>query len=369
MGSTISCDDHLGIPAAATVPGMRSARIVAAVLCIVAIGPSVGAPAASAARDPWRALLARVPASGTFADSMIINDYAAARAAADVKRSSDRVHDLFRLEQATGIAPSELLRSNGPGDPLADELGIRARDVERDVAAGDPPEDLTILEGSIDAGKVEAAVEADDNFSDLLETARHAGERYYTWGSGRVDPRRRTPLRPLGIGGNLAVDPPYATWSDTAASVEASIDAVAGDAPSLADDRDLMAVADALQHQDAYAAFLSVSEVAPGAATGGPTPLAPYEAIATGPSLAGKGRHEIVIALAYADATTAKAQADRLQTIAEDGTSVSGAPWSELVTIDDIAVDGRLVVGRFRTEKPRLWIDLVFRRDSLVATA
>jgi len=354
---------------------VRLGRVLAAVLIAAGVGavagivgPSVDAPDAGAARDPWRRLLARVPASGTFANFVIINDYAAARAAADLERDPDRIHDLLVLEKATGVAPSPLVAAPSPGDPLAEELGISARGIKRDVVAGNPPGQLTILEGSIDPDRVRRAVQADDSFSDRLVTARHAGRRYYTWGSDRVDPQRRTPLRPLGIGGNLAVDPPYAAWSNLAATVEASIDAASGADPSLADDRDLVAVADTLQAGGGYAGFLAAHEVASGVATGGPTPLAPYDAIAIGPSLEDADTPVLVVALAYPDATTARTQAERLRALAEKGTSATGIRWSELVTIDDITTEGRVVVGRFRTEKPRLWLDIVLRRDSLLAS-
>lgn len=298
---------------------------------------------------------------------MVVNDYAAARAAADLTRHPDRIHDLLTLEETTGVAPSALVAAPGPGDPLAEELGIRTRDVERDVVAGDPPGQLTILEGSIDPAHVRRAVEADDTFSDRLTAARHAGERSYAWGS-EVDVRRRTPLRRLGIGGNLFIDPPYAVWSNLATTVEASIDAAGGTVPSLADDRDLVAVADALQARGGYAGLLAAREVAPGVATGGPTPLAPYDAIAIGPSLEDAHRPVLVVALAYPDASIARSQARRLRALAEDGTSVAGDRWSELVTVDEVTTDGRVVVGRLRTEKPRLWFDVVLRRDSLLAS-
>ena len=357
-------------------PAVRLARVMAAALLAAVVGAAAGtlgpfaaAPGAGAVRDPWRSLLARVPASGTFADFVIVNDYAAARAAADLTRHPDRIHDLLVLEKTAGVAPSALVAAPGSGDPLAEELGIRTRDVERDVVAGDPPGQLTILEGSIDPAHVRRAVRGDGSFSDRLATARHAGKRYYTWGSERVDPLRRTPLRPLGIGGNLAVDPPYVAWSNLAATVEASIDAAAGTVPSLADDRDLVAVADALQARGGYAGFLAAHEVAPGVATGGPTPLAPYDAIAIGPSLEDADTPVLVVALAYPDAATARSQAGRLRALAEDGTTVTGDRWSEFVTVDDVTTDGRVVVGRLRTERPRLWFDVVLRRDSLLASA
>ncbi len=349
---------------------MRRSRIVITVVCATAIAAStmsVTAATAGAARDPWKELLARVPASGSFGHQVILNDYEAARAAADIERTGDRVHDLFALEQASGIAPSELLRTRGP-DPLDREVGIKSRGVRRDVTAGDPPDDLVILEGSVDADRVQKAVENDDTFSDLLETKKHGGSEYYSWGPNKIDLKRRTPLRPLGVGGDLAIDPPFATFSDSAKSVEQSIDAASGNVKSLTDDRDLMAALDALRSTGVYSAFLTDAEVAPGASTGGPTSLAPYEAVAAGPALDGK-THLLVVALTYADAATARTQADRLQSIAEDGTSVTRAPWSDLVTVDTVTTKGRVVLGTFTTERARLWLDIVLRRDSLLATA
>jgi hypothetical protein len=339
-------------------------------LCAASLGAvaaTTSVPAAGASRDPWQVLLARIPASGSFGDQVVLNDFAAAREASGLDRKPDRVHDLLVLEQEAGVATSELIRAPAQGDPLDDELGIRARDVERDVVAGSPPDDLTILEGSIDPDRVRRAVETDDTWADLLEAKRYGGEKYYSWGPRRVQVQRRTPLRTIGIGGNLAIDPPYAIWSDSAVSIKRSIDAAAGDVESLADDRDLVAVANALHAAGAYSAFLSTDEVAPGATTGGPTPLAPYQAVATGPGLDGK-QHLLLVALAYQDAATAKTQAARLRAIAEDGTSVSGAPWTELVTIGEITTKGRVVLGTFVAERARLWFDTVLRRDSLLAT-
>lgn len=350
-------------------------RRLVALLVVTACGASgaivattLSASGAAAARDPWRALLGRVPATGTFADSIIVNDYEAARAAGDVERSSDRIHDLLALQEATGVAPSELVRAPGSGDPLDDELGIRTRDVERDLVAGEPPGDLTILEGSIDPDRVKKAVESDEGFSDALTTARHAGTRYYAWGE-RIDPRRRSPLRPTGVGGHLAVAPPYAAWSERAASVEGSIDAAAGDVDSLADDRDLIAAMKALRTRGGYAGFLATSPVAAGADPGGPEPLAPYDALAIGPTLERGNQPQIIVVLAYPDASTARAQAARLRAIAEDGTSVTGTAWRDVIEIADVEAVGRLVVGRFETDRPTLWLDVVLRRDSLLATS
>ena len=349
-------------------------RRLVALLVVMACGVSGAvvattwsASGAAAARDPWRALLDRVPATGTFADWIIVNDYEVARAAGDVERSSDRIHDLLVLEKATGVAPSELVRAPASGDPLDEELGIRTRDVERDLIAGDPPGDLTILEGSIDPDRVKKAVESDESFSDDLTTARHAGTRYYTW-EEQIDLLRRSPLRPTGVGGNLAVVPPYAAWSERAASIEGSIDAAAGDVDSLGDNRDLIAAMKALHTRGGYAGFLTTSLQSAGVDPGGPEPLAPYDALAVGPTLEQGNQPQIIVVLAYPDASTARAQAVRLRAIAEDGTTVTGTAWRNVIEVAEVGNVGRLVVGRFDTDRPRLWFDVVLRRDSLLAT-
>ncbi|HEU5300657.1 MAG TPA: hypothetical protein VFW06_00310 [Acidimicrobiia bacterium] len=349
-------------------------RRLVALLVVTASGASgaivaaeFSAADAAAARDPWRALLGRVPATGTFADSIFVNDYEAARAAGDVERTSDRIRDLLALQEETGVAPSEPLRASGRGDPLDDELGIRTRDVARDLVAGELPGELTILEGAIDPDRVKKAVESDERFSDQLSTERHAGTRYYAWGE-RADPRRTSPLRPIGVGGHLVVAPPYAAWSDRRASIEGSIDAVAGDVDSLVDDRDLMVAMKALRSRGGYAGFLTSTPVAPGTDPGGAAPLAPYDALAIGPTLEATKGLEIIVALAYPDATTARAQAAQLRAIAEDGISVTGTAWRELIGIADVGSAGRVVVGRFTTDRPMLWLDVISRRDSLIAT-
>ena len=180
--------------------------------------------------------------------------------------------------------------------------------------------------------------------------------------------KRITPVRRLGRGGRLAVDPPFATWANTDRAMKASLAATSGDEKSLADDPDVEKVVGALQDADAYTMILTDDPPAPGADTGGPQPLVEPELIALG-GTASEGQPGLVIVLQQANAADAQENAERLRAIVEEGTSlVTRDPWSERLQVDDISTDGDLVVATLAAETPNIWYAAVLTRDSLLAT-
>ena len=87
-----------------------------------------------------------------------------------------------------------------------------------------------------------------------------------------------------------------------------------------------------------------------------------YRALATGATPA-----FLVIGLAMPDAASARANAFRLRTMVEAGASdTARRPWSDLVGVSSIEVQGRVVLAVLSTKLPMLWLSLEREPDSLL---
>ena len=338
---------------------------VAVTVAAAAIGV---APASAGDGDPWTALLARVPDTAAYRELVLLNDYKGAREAFDVQ-GKDAQHRLTRLTLDAGLSPSDLVQTVArDDDALRAELGIPVTAVERELTAGNPPDTILVLDGGVDRDEVDSATARDDTWSDLRKERTHAGQPYFAWDGEDLHVDRITPVRQLGRGGRLAVDAPLAVWTNTDAAMEASLDASAGDERSLADDRDVGRVVDALQDADAYAMALTDQPPAPSADTGGPRPLLTPSLLALG-AAADDGDPRLVVVLQQDTPADAKENADRLRAIVEDGTSlVNGRPWRRLLHTDRVRTDGDLVIATFDADTARLWLQVLLARDSLLAT-
>ena len=100
----------------------------------------------------------------------------------------------------------------------------------------------------------------------------------------------------------------------------------------------------------------------------------PSAAVATGVTADDDGP-VLLIALAHQSADAASANADALDEIVTNGASVvSREPWSERIELDGVETTGDgdlVVVARLRPVDPigtRLWYDVLYQRDNLVAS-
>lgn len=98
-------------------------------------------------------------------------------------------------------------------DAAREEVGFDVLDVRRELAIDAPPSELRLVDVAVDAATIEEAVAADPTWRDRLRTVEHETGTYFDWTPGgdadrelETDPVRRTPMRPLGIGGQLAVE-------------------------------------------------------------------------------------------------------------------------------------------------------------------
>lgn len=350
----------------------RIAIVLACVTAAALVAPSAGA---AGGRAPWTGLLARIPDQAVYREYVVLNDYDAARAAVGAPDPSgsarERTSQLNELVLEAGLAPNQLFVTAREPDIL-DELGFRPSAIGRDAAAGIGPKALTILQGDdVDRGEIEEAVEADPVWSDELSVKRHAGSEYFSWGDEGFDAERITPVRRLGMGGRLAVDPPFLTWTTRTAPMKASLEAAAGDEPSLADD-DLFQELDAeITDLGAFSTLMHAGPIELEADDRadpdvGPAALLPYTAIATG---AGWDDDEPVafFVLLHDDETSATGNCDRLRTGLASAPSVTRGPWAELATDVTVECDGTVVTAAFTPSSPRLWYTAVLQREPLLA--
>ena len=349
-------------------------RVILTVACLtvaVLAAPSAGA---AGGRAPWSGLLAHIPDQAVYRDYVVMNDYDAARAAIgapDPSGARERTTQLNELVIEAGLAPNQLFTTAREAD-IVEELGFRPSAIGRDAAAGIGPKALTILQGDeVDRDEIQDAAESDSVWSDELTVKSHAGTDYLSWGDEGIDPKRITPVRRLGQGGRLAIDPPFLTWTTRTAPMKASLEAAAGDRPSLADDTIFQELDAEMTDVGAFATFMhegpiEIDEDVRADSDVGAAALVPYAAIATG---AGWDEDQPVafIVLLHDDESSATDNCERLRTGLETGTSVTRAPWSELATDATVECEGTVVTATFTPSSPRLWYSAVLQREPLLA--
>ncbi|MEZ5100632.1 MAG: hypothetical protein R3C15_12700 [Thermoleophilia bacterium] len=339
--------------------------------------PPASAPAEPAAEDGWILALARRVGPG--ATSLAAIDHEAVRQANGLDRPGDdpdAVAD-YLAEVSGGDAPAielTFLSPRGAADVAGwrDEIGFSLVDLDQELTAGDPPDDVLVVAGDLDGGRVLDRLGA----SDGATAAEHEGVPYVAVGEdGKTSLRDRTTVRSLGESLRVAADDDVAVLAPTTAAIEASIDAAAGGA-SLADDPALAEVVRALEAEDVYGAF-AWTDVAGFAASGvldrdgQPLPgpfVAPYVALGIGATVA-DGAPVLVLAFLHDDEAAAAAAVDRVRAVVEQGASATGPAWSELVEIESIEARGRVALARLRPSSPALWARVAQARDTLVAWA
>jgi hypothetical protein len=249
-------------------------------------------------------------------------------------------------------------RLAGSLDEFRDEVGWSVADVDSFVEYQIPPKNVTVMAGDFD----------EDRLSDVLGKPDDG-----VWVVGDPDGDLQidetSPARPLGeplwlslVDGRLVV-----------ARSEKAMDAVrSGDGATLADDSVLRSLAEALDGEDVYSAMLTGAVLADPIVA--PTQCdaflpQPFGGVAA--AIADDDGPVVVLAYVHADADSAKANAEALRKLVEDGESLaSRRPWSDYLEVDDIGTDANILVARLRvTEDSRagIWRQLLLQRDNLVA--
>lgn len=217
-------------------------------------------------------------------------------------------------------------------DEIDDELGWSILDVTSYAGVDSPPEHLASLTGDFDTKLIDAAQ------GDRNDGIWSLGDDDFT-----IDVKQVSAAPPLGSSVRTAVEGGRLGESASTPTIEAWL---AGK-DTLADDEAMRDVAEALDDHDVYSAVI-VSNVDGLDADDAPSPgdeaLEPSDAFAAGAAHDGDGA-QVVIAVRNADDDAADRNTAALRTLFEEGNTVATRhPWSDLVTVADVDVDGRVVV-------------------------
>lgn len=250
-------------------------------------------------------------------------------------------------------------------DESRNAVGFGLLDTDAGIAAdvGDEVVSIFALDGQLDT--IEQATQTDPDWTGLLEERSVRGLDYLHWGDERVGDAE--PLRPLGIGGQLAATDSVAILTDAEAAMIAALESHAagdaiGDAPLFAEalrflyDAGVYDVflSPALPHrgslfagpEDDYAA-LTDDEIAERDAA----LLRPYELFVGGTGFR-DGFYEHVGVLFAPDAATANDNAERFPVIVATESSFSGEVFSAQWELIEAAAYGSLTFVRLRSIAP-----------------
>lgn len=327
--------------------------------------------------------LLRLMPEGSADTQVIVSLLGVAADAADLDIDGEPGEEQYEMERLAALtdptgelavlSPGLLRAARLPGD--FDDLLFPPSALSVEIQIGDLPEMTTIALGDLDEEPIsDAALEIDGVTRRDVE-----GTEVVSWlDDAEVDTTRSMPIGSIpSLAGRLAFpDAGMLVHTTNDADLGRTIDTIGGDAPSLADHDDLVAIASALDDAGAHAAFLSSRPMialpdigANKAENGTPEPrgaLDPYTAIGVGPTF-DDGEAGIVVVVTHEDAAAAEANVENMkQAIAKrsEGTGGNRQPYP----FDELDIEARdaVLIARFTTEVPTMWIQLVVQRDELL---
>lgn len=225
---------------------------------------------------------------------------------------------------------------------------------------------------------IDSAIRQDSVWSDLLTSSQTEDGVLYDWGSTST-PERQSTMRPIRVGGQLFVRNDIVIRSDQGATMDAYL---AG-AGRLVDQPHAREVTASLERRGAVQIMLSNEPytvgdqpaVAPAeietfrARDGG---LAPWELLGIGLAPDDQAEPRAVVTIAHASEQEARENLDRLSRTVSAGSSlVRPAPWSDVIEIVDIELDGVMVHATLDRVDDRapfgILLQALFTKDSLFA--
>ena len=294
-------------------------------------------------------------------------------------------------------------------------LGFDVRNVDQTVLVPRPSiplwrsEPLEIVRGRFDSGTTQEAMSecnepllghpAPVTVGEMLtgytgceapDRVRSRGINYYSWGDDNdIDPEK--PFAPPafdrgGRGGRIAVVDDYVLRTIETAGMESLIDTQKGLRDSLAENEEFKLLAKAMDSMDAYAIYLSddtqswqvdnileklllegnysenleiVSERFRETMSKGGL-LHPYNALATGVGQDERGLF-MAVALVYDDSDDAREDIQILERRVQDGESIRfrGRFWADFFSNVELRSEGRVLLGKLRTERPGMWSGII----------
>jgi len=362
----------------ATNVGMRLAVIAAAATLPFAAGTSPASQPGEAAGSGFEQLLGQLPAAALDADGAMLMyvDMTVVWDRLGVRDDPDeRLDNLGRtgLVESWSFVPQMFDAYVAQVDEARAEVGFSALEIDREVAVLAPPRRVVIAATTVPASDVVAAIESDPVWSPDLEEAVTESGRYWHWGGEdfEIHADRRSPLRPLGRGGQLAIldeEPATVIRTIAARDMAATQQAAAGAVPSALDTGPL---ADALATFHGATVVQAIGVTEPG---GGPPPnvtreqleqlladessfVLPYTGLLVAELTDGES-FWVEALLVHPAPQVAAANAERVITFLRDGTDmVSRRPIAELLPA--ATVDGSGTVVRVTVDDPAAFRVLV----------
>ena len=328
------------------------------------------------------------------------NDYILAREVNGIQAPAEDANDedldeYLRALSATGL-------SIGPWISGFTEHGIRQLeqraylsfdigDLEQSILAGEPPYVLEVASGSFDPEATESSLSRCTECQEP-EIHEHSGIKFYSWGEDlELDLEKR--FQPpafdyLGRGGRIAVLDSHVFRTLETAGMRSLVDTYRNNKDSLADDPDLVLAAGALRNLGVYSAILfgdverfttnpldsllSAEEQAQlekiRAALGMEAEDAPDEFSVLGAGVARDSDGFLtMLVFVYEDVDAANRNVQDLEEMLANGKSIAaGQPWTEYFPQSEVWSDGRALIARLRTERPRIWLEVVFNNENLL---
>lgn len=241
-----------------------------------------------------------------------------------------------------GIAPPQSFGwDRTDAAEVAEVLGISLADVGRFAETGEGAGAVLVVDAPDGA-----AAKLSDALGEPVDGVWEFG------GDGAVD--LASPLGPAGMYGlRIAEVDGRLVIGSTRATVEGVRD---GELDTLDSDDGVRELAEALDGLGAFAA--SIHEA-------GPSPLGELQLLGAGVSGDGDATRVHIVGYA-ADEAAATAAAETARTAFESGTTLSGTPIAELLTLDDVAASGRVVTVTATPAAGRgagVWYSIMARRD------
>ena len=270
-------------------------------------------------------------------------------------------------------------------------LGFDIGDMEQSILAGEPPYVLEVASGRIDPEATERSLSRCTECEEP-KIHEHRGVEFYSWGDD-LRPNLAKRLHPpafdeLGRGGRIAVLDSLVLRTLWTQGMRSLIDAYRNNRDSLADDPDLALAAGELQSLGVYSAILfgdverfttnpldsllSAEEQAQlekmRAELGMEAEDTPDEFSALGAGVAKDADGFLtILVFVYEDADVANSNVQGLEEMLANGQSIAtGQPWTEYFPQSGVWSDGRALIARLRTERPGIWLQVVFNNENLL---
>ena len=349
---------------------------------------------------PFFDLMKLIPLTEDSRSIVSFNGYRLAREANGIQAPAEDAtdQDLFEylreLGSTTGMADgpwiSGFIRESMAQLEQRQYLGFGVGDVERSILAGEPPYTLEAVSGRFDPETTDASLAACAE-CDKPEIQEHLGVKFYSWGED-YKPDLKKSLQPpaydvLGRGGRIAVLDSVVFRTLGTASMRSLIRTYGGNGDSLADDPDLALAAGALQNLGVYSALLAgdverftgpldsllspeeraqLQKMRDQLQMEAGTTSDKYSVLGAGVAKDAGGFVTILV-FVYEDEGAASRNVQDFEERLANGRSMStGQPWIEYFPESEVWNEGRALIARLRTERPRIWEQMVMAVDSLL---